>query len=279
MKVTRNIIHIDEEKCNGCGVCIPNCPEGALQLIDGKARLVSDLFCDGLGACIGDCPLGAISVVEREAEPYDERKVMVNIVKQGANTIKAHLQHLKSHGEDKLHAIAIDYLKEHGIAIPEECDDEQMVCGCPGTLAKFFERKPTAKTDVKADDASAQPSSLRQWPVQLHLLNPNAGYFDDAELLIAADCVAYAYGDFHRQALDGKILAIFCPKLDQSNEAYIEKLAEIFRRHRIKSVTVLRMEVPCCGSTAGIVQQACERAGVRHDIKVQVVGIDGEVKD
>lgn len=279
MKVTRNIIHIDEEKCNGCGVCIPNCPEGALQLIDGKARLVSDLFCDGLGACIGDCPLGAISVVEREAEPYDERKVMVNIVKQGANTIKAHLQHLKSHGEDKLHAIAIDYLKEHGIAVPEECDDEQMACGCPGTLAKFLERKPTAKTAVKADDASARPSSLRQWPVQLHLLNPNAGYFDDAELLIAADCVAYAHGDFHRQALDGKILAIFCPKLDQSNEAYIEKLAEIFRRHRIKSVTVLRMEVPCCGSTASIVEQACERAGVRHDIKVQVVGIDGEVKD
>ncbi|MDD4538270.1 MAG: 4Fe-4S binding protein [Lentisphaeria bacterium] len=280
MKATRKIIHIDDKKCNGCGACIPNCPEGALQLIDGKARLISDLFCDGLGACIGECPLGAISVIEREAEPYDERKVMVNIVKQGENTIKAHLSHLKSHGENKLYDIAVAYLQEQGIAVPGECGDGKMACGCPSSLAKFLDRKPAAAKGPGAapTPTGEQPSTLRQWPVQLHLLNPNATYFDDADLLIAADCVAYAYGDFHRKALDGKILVIFCPKLDQSTDAYIEKLAEIFRRHPIKSVTVLRMEVPCCGGTTMIVEKACEVAGVRHDIKVQIVGIDGEVK-
>ena len=138
----RSIIEIDEEKCNGCGKCIPNCPEGALQIIDGKARLVSDLFCDGLGACIGECPTGAIRTVEREAEPYDERKVMVNIVKQGANTIAAHLKHLKSHGELKLYNIAMEYLKEHSIPAPE-LDCFKLRFGCPGKLAKVLKGDAT----------------------------------------------------------------------------------------------------------------------------------------
>ena len=194
----RRIIRIDEEKCNGCGKCIPNCPEGALQLIDGKARLVSDLFCDGLGACIGECPLGAIRVVEREAEPYDERRVMEGIIRQGAGTIKAHLEHLRSHGEFKLLEIAIACLKERGIAVPEPAAPAgHPHGGCPGMLAKKLAAKPAGKP---AGGASA----LRQWPVQLKLLNPAAEYFDNADLLISADCVAHAFGGFHKELLDGR---------------------------------------------------------------------------
>jgi ferredoxin len=268
----RRIIKISEELCNGCGLCIPNCPEGALQLIDGKARLVSDLFCDGLGACIGDCPVGAISVEEREAEPYDERLVMKNIIAQGPNTIKAHLKHLQSHGEEKLYAQAVEVLREHGLPLPEE---EKMACGCPGTLAKFIEKKDAAPV---ADTATAAlPSELRQWPVQLALLNPQAGYFDNADLLISADCVAHALGDFHQQLLKGRILIVFCPKLDQRFDEYVEKLANIFRRHIIRSITVAKMEVPCCSGTMLILQKALEMAGKEIPVTVHTVSIDGNL--
>ena len=269
----RSIIEIDEEKCNGCGKCIPNCPEGALQIIDGKARLISDLFCDGLGACVGECPLGAIRTVEREAEPYDERKVMANIVKQGANTIAAHLKHLKSHGELKLYNIAVEYLKEHSIPVPD-LEGGKLPCGCPGTLAKLLKR------DVpKVEDLGGGASALRQWPVQLKLLNPMAEYFDDAELLISADCVAHAYGAFHRDLLAGRILVVFCPKLDSDLEGYVEKLAQIFTNHNIRSITVARMTVPCCGGTVAIVEKALERAGKKIPLTVRTVGLNGEMED
>jgi len=265
----RKIIEIDQEKCTGCGKCIPNCPEGALQIIDGKARLISDLFCDGLGACIGECPVGAIRTIEREAEPYDEAKVMETIVKQGTNTIIAHLKHLKSHGEFKLFDIAINYLKEHNIPVPE-----LPPTGCPGSLMKRFAAQKADK-DAIAGGASA----LRQWPVQLKLLNPGAAYFDNADLLISADCVAHAYGSFHRELLDGKILIIFCPKLDTGIDGYVEKLSQIFQRHEIKSITIARMEVPCCGGTVMIVKKALELAGKDIPLKVKVIGIDGTPRD
>ncbi len=268
----RKIIEIDEKKCNGCGLCIPNCPEGALQLIDGKARLVSDLFCDGLGACIGECPEGAIRVVEREAEPYDERRVMETIVRQGSNTIRAHLKHLKDHGEFRLLEIATAFLKERGIPVPEPDAPGKLPCGCPGTLAKKFERHPEAE----APDGGG--SALRQWPVQLKLLNPAAEYFDGADLLISADCVAHAFGSFHRDLLAGRILIVFCPKLDGDLEPYVEKLAEIFRRHEIRSVTVARMEVPCCGGTVAVVEKALERAGKKLKVDVKIVGIAGDLQ-
>jgi len=267
----RKVIEIDDSKCNGCGVCIPNCPEGALQIIDGKARLVSDLFCDGLGACIGECPRGAIHVVEREAEPYDERLVMANIVKQGVNTIAAHLQHLHLHGESKLHQIALAFLAERGIAVPEQVAVPHLACGCPGTLAKKLE--PQAKVRL-----SGGGSALRQWPVQLKLLNPGAEYFDNADLLISADCVAHAYGSFHRDFLDGRILVVFCPKLDNDTDEYIEKLAEIFRQHKIRSITILRMVVPCCGGTVAIVEKALALSGKQSKIEVKVIALDGSVQ-
>ncbi len=267
----RNIIEIDEQKCNGCGLCIPNCPEGALQIIDGKARLISDLFCDGLGACIGECPQGAIRTVQREAEPYDERKVMANIVKQGENTIAAHLKHLKSHGEFKLYELAVAYLQENHIAVPNLEAPGKLPCGCPGTLAKKLAEKP-------AGVLSGGASALRQWPVQLKLLNPAAEYFDNADLLVSADCVAHAYGAFHRDFLAGKILIVFCPKLDSDIEGYVTKLAEIIRLHPIQSITVARMEVPCCGGTVAIVQKAVDLAGKTLDIKIITVGINGDIK-
>lgn len=267
----RKIIQIDETKCNGCGKCMPNCPEGALQLIDGKARLVSDLFCDGLGACIGECPLGAISVVEREAEPYDERKVMENIIRQGPATIKAHLKHLKDHGEGKLLETAIAFLNEKGIPAPALESQGRLPCGCPGTMAKRIARTEQAKPEHS-------PSALRQWPVQLKLLNPAAEYFEGADLLISADCVAHAFGGFHREFLDGRILIVFCPKLDHATDEYVEKLAEIFRFHEIRSITVARMEVPCCGGTTAIVEEALKAAGKTMEINVKIVGLDGRIK-
>lgn len=271
----RQIITIDETKCNGCGNCITGCPEGALQIIDNKARLVSDLFCDGLGACIGTCPERAITIEEREAEPYDERIVMENIVKQGANTIKAHLKHLDEHGENLFLSQAIAFLQEKGIEVPEfSCKEGDVACGCAGGAVKAFEKKPQPSVN---NESGKIESELRQWPVQLHLINPNADYFDNADLLISADCVPYAFGDYHRKFLQGKIVITLCPKLDKDIERYIDKLATIFSQHSIKSLSIVRMEVPCCGGTEMIVQKALEKAGKVHMVKLSVISLQGEI--
>lgn len=271
----RQIITIDEAKCTGCRQCIPGCPEGALQIIDNKARLISDLFCDGLGACIGTCPEGAITIEEREAEPYDERRVMENIVKQGANTIKAHLKHLADHGENTLLAQAIDFLKEKDLPVPDyKCEGEVEECGCAGGSAKAFDKQASASEQTATGKIA---SELRQWPVQLHLINPNAEYFDNADLLISADCVPYSYGDFHRKFLKGKIVITLCPKLDKDIDRYIDKLADIFRLHNIRSLSIVRMEVPCCGGTEIIIQKALERAGKIHMVKLTVISLQGEI--
>ena len=269
----RQIITIDEKLCNGCGACITGCPEGALQIIDDKARLVSDLFCDGLGACIGTCPEGAITIEEREAEPYDERKVMANIVLQGENTIKAHLKHLADHGENTFLKTAKEFLIEQGMEIP--CYEETMACGCSSTNIKSIP-KPEQKAASNPVDGTIE-SELRQWPVQMHLINPNADYFENADLLISADCVPYAYGDYHRKFLKGKIVITLCPKLDKDIDRYIDKLAQIFTLHPLKSLSILRMEVPCCGGTEYIVQKAMEQAGKIIFTKVYVVSMDGKI--
>ncbi len=274
----RQIIQIDEAKCNGCGVCIPDCPEGALQMIDGKARLVSDLFCDGLGACIGTCPQGAITTIEREAEAYDERRVMgENIIPKGKNTIIAHLKHLKDHNESEFYKQAVEVLKENGMEVPAEQKEEPapMPCGCPGTMAQSIEKKEES-SDCCSSDA-APKSQLTQWPIELHLLSPDAGYFQDADILIAADCTAFSYGNFHNEFLKGRKLIMFCPKLDNSTDEYIEKLTALFTRQNVKSVTIARMEVPCCGGTTAIVQEAINRSGKEIPLKIQVISIAGEL--
>jgi len=269
----RQIIKINEEKCTGCGLCIPNCPEGALQIIDGKARLIGDLFCDGLGACIGNCPENAITTEEREAEPYNEAKVMENIITAGSNTIKAHIKHLLEHGEFGLYKEAKDILTKKGLPIPEIKESDQACAGgCPGSAAQTIETTNT----IYSTPANVQ-SQLRQWPVQLQLINPNAAYFDNADLLIVADCVPFAYANFHERYVKGKIVITFCPKLDQTILQYIEKLARIFSTQIIKSITLVRMEVPCCGGTEIIIQRALEQAGKTMMVKVNVISIKGDI--
>ncbi|MFC2149613.1 ATP-binding protein, partial [Candidatus Auribacterota bacterium] len=256
----RQIIKIDEDKCNGCGQCVPNCPEGALRIIDGKARLVGELLCDGLGACIGKCPEGAITIEEREAEKYDENKVMKNVVKGGEKVIAAHLKHLREHNQEEYLKQAKGYLANKGIKEPvEQKPSVHMPGGCPGMMMKDMRSGKKESTG----DRSAAPSEsqLGQWPIQLHLLNPHAPYFKDADIVIAADCVPFAYPDFHERFLKGKILAIFCPKLDSSYEAYTEKLTEMFRDNNIRSITVLHMEVPCCFGTVSLVEEALKKSG------------------
>jgi NAD-dependent dihydropyrimidine dehydrogenase PreA subunit len=274
----RKIISMDEDKCTGCGQCIPDCPEGAIQLIDGKARLVSDLFCDGLGACIGTCPEGAISVIEREAVPYDEKTLMENIVRQGAPVIKAHLEHLTGHGQTDLFNEAIEYLKEHKIDIPGSVSAGHLPhhASCPGSAARSIQRKAFSPGDRQPSEKAQ--SELRQWPVQLKLLNPAATYFDDADLLISADCVPFAYAGFHAELLRDKILIIFCPKLDSDVEGYVDKLAAIFSRHEIRSVTVARMEVPCCGGVRNVVDRALERSAKKIPVREKTITIQGELE-
>jgi NAD-dependent dihydropyrimidine dehydrogenase PreA subunit len=273
----RKIISIDENKCTGCGQCIPDCPEGAIRLIDGKARLISDLFCDGLGACIGTCPEGAICVIEHEAAPYDEKTVMENIVRRGPPVIKAHLEHLTSHGQTDLYNQAIEYLKEHKINIPGNLHAGRLPQhdACPGSAARSIPRN--RPSSARPPSAKAE-SELRQWPVQLNLLNPAAPYFDDADLLISADCAPFAFAEFHAELLRDKILIIFCPKLDSDIEGYIAKLAEIFSRHKVKSITVAHMEVPCCGGVRYVVDRALERSAKKIPVSEKTITIQGEVE-
>ena len=275
----RKIIKIDEVKCDGCGQCIPNCPEGALQIVDGKARMVSEFSCDGLGACLGHCPRGAISIEEREAAAYDERQVMARIIAAGPETIAAHLRHLREHGEEALLAQAQAVLRGQGIAAPDGSAPAPSAggggCSCPGGQAQDL--RPAGESGASAGGTGPLASELRQWPVQLALLSPQAGYFQQADLLLAADCVAFAYGDFHRNFLKGKILIVFCPKLDQVLEQYIEKLTAIFRSQQIRSVTVVRMEVPCCGGVRRILDQALSRSAVVVPVEEVVVSLQGHI--
>ncbi|MCL5408530.1 MAG: 4Fe-4S binding protein [Candidatus Omnitrophica bacterium] len=272
----RKIIKIDHEKCNGCGLCIPNCPEGALQIIDGKVRLISDLFCDGLGACIGHCPQGAITIEERESEAYDEKKVMGNIIKQGKNVIKAHLEHLLAHNEKELFNQAISFLKEKNMEIPinkKMMHKGMHPSGCPG--AQMVDMRENQKEQV--EETGKRISQLRQWPVQLHLVSPSASYFKNADVLLCADCVAYAVGDFHENFLKGKSIAVACPKLDEGLEEYVEKIKDLVEQAHINTLTVVIMEVPCCMGLLRLAQQATSSVKRKIPLKQIVVSIKGEI--
>ncbi|MDD3375124.1 MAG: 4Fe-4S binding protein [Candidatus Omnitrophica bacterium] len=277
----RKIIKIDDDRCNGCGLCAEGCPEGAIQMIDGKARLVSELYCDGLGACIGECPAGAIAIEEREAVAYDEAKTMENIVIQGKGVIKAHLKHLKQHNQADYLEQAKEILKEKGMSdIIDEMQQQHHEShahaqgGCPGS--KMMDLSNRQKANVDSPNVEIEPQ-LQQWPIELHLLNPQAPYLKGADLLIAADCVPFAYPNFHQRFLKGKKLAIFCPKLDQSNHQYVEKLANIFKTQDINSLTIVHMEVPCCSATVNIALEALKQSGKNIIIKEYTISIDGRV--
>lgn len=276
----RDMITIDEDKCNGCGVCVPGCPEGALQVIDGKVRLVSDLLCDGLGACVGECPEGALKVEKKEAVPYDERKVMENIVKAGANTIKAHLKHLYDHGQKEFLNTALEVLKEKNVDIPNYKEAKMAHAhhggaGCPGSRVLDFSKESGNTSDT--GNTGEQPSYLKQWPVQLHLVSPQAPYFEKADVLLAADCVAFSLGNFHRDYLKGRALAIACPKLDSDMEVYTEKITAMIDDAKINTLTVMIMQVPCCGGLLGIAKQAVSQAKRKVPVKAVVVGLKGEI--
>jgi ferredoxin len=267
----RNVITIDRDKCDGCGLCIPNCPEGAIRIINSKACLVSDLFCDGLGACIGRCPQGAITIEQREAMEYSEREVMKNMVKHGSDVITAHLEHLKNHGQNKYYNEAVDFLDEHGIDVQAEKKETAMRHNCPGSNSCRIER-------LELPEESQQlPSQLRQWPIQFNLISPDAEYFKDSDLLIAADCVAYSLGDFHGKWLKGKTLVIACPKLDLNKEEYMDKLVAFIYKADISSLTIMVMEVPCCGGLLRLAQNAMKKANRKISMKSVVVGIDGNI--
>ena len=292
----RTVIKIDEKRCNGCGNCVSGCHEGALQLIDGKAVMISDLYCDGLGACIGECPVDAISFEEREAAPYDEIAVMERLAPKGEAVVLAHLKHLKDHNETAWVKQGIDYLKAHNIPIdpgkiglgdnpvsaPElrlvPAAEKPLACGCPGSMAREIKPAPVSTGfRVAADAPVSQPSELRQFPVQLHLVNPQAGFFQGADVLMAADCTAFASGEFHSRFLKDKKLVIACPKLDSNTQSYIDKLVEMIDSAKINTLTVLVMEVPCCQGLVRIAQLARERAQRNIPLKKIVLSVSGEV--
>lgn len=281
----REVVKIDEELCNGCGECVPACHEGALQIIDGKARLISDLMCDGLGACLGHCPQDAITIEKREAEPYNETKVMEIMVEKGKNTVVAHLKHLKEHNETEFLKEAIRFLDRNKDELPfslkEVIDEVHNIKrdqhhhggGCPGAREMSF--KP-AGIAVDNEMVSGQ-SELRQWPVQMHLINPQASYFQNADVVLAADCVAFAMGNFHQKFLKGKSLTIACPKLDSGQESYIAKIQSLIDDANINTLTIMIMQVPCCGGLLQMARAASQNAGRKVPIKAIVVGIEGDV--
>jgi ferredoxin len=284
--VKRKIIEIDERKCDGCGDCIPACPEGAIRLIDGKARLISDLCCDGLGACLGHCPQGAIAIEEREAAPYDERQVMAHIIRQGPNVIRAHLDHLREHGEDHYLAQAVAVLEENHLENPLQQENKPMPqaepitlrapADCPGARSMHFAATPTVTTAHEGGNGR-RSSQLTHWPIQLHLISPAAPQYYGKDVLLAADCVAFAVGDFHEDHLAGKSLAIACPKLDNGQEAYVAKLRALIDDAKINTLTVMIMQVPCCMGLLNLARTAASKATRKVPVKCVVVNLKGEL--
>ncbi|EKD31519.1 MAG: hypothetical protein ACD_77C00312G0003 [uncultured bacterium] len=282
----RTVIKIDDKICNGCGNCVEGCHEGALQLIDGKAVMISELYCDGLGACIGECPVGAIELIEKETEPYNEIAVMERISPKGEKVVLAHLMHLKNHGEIEWYKQGIEWCSKNNfkINIPEsvekrvtpEAKQEKMACGCPSSMERDF-RADKKISGMESSELVSGSSELRQWPVQLHLLNPMAGYFQKADVLLASDCSAFTHGSFHATFLKNKILAIACPKLDSNTQSYVDKLTSMIDNSLINTLTVLIMEVPCCGGLLQLAKAAREKASRNIPLKVMVMSVKGEI--
>ena len=238
-KAVRKIIKIDEEKCNGCGVCVPNCVEGALQIIDGKAKLISETYCDGLGACLGKCPQDAITIEERLADDFDE---------EATNQHMEQVKHVK----------------------------EELPCGCPSMVMASFASQETSHADT--EEEVHQLSRLGHWPIQLSLVPPIAPFLQGADLLLAADCTSFAYANFHRDFIKGHALLIACPKLDDS-QAHLRKLTDIFTNADIRSVTVVHMEVPCCSGLVYMAKQALSASGKEIPFKDVTIGARGEILD
>ena len=263
----RKIVQIDESKCNGCGLCVPNCVEGAIQIIDGKAKLVSDVYCDGLGACLGHCPEGAITIIEREAGDFSEEAVQ---------------KHLQGVAADK---ISLPIASATSVSAPSAVKNapaaKPAACACPGSAPRSFFTGPQIQKSATAKSAGSEGekkavSMLGNWPVQLHLVPPHAPFLKGADLLLVADCVPFALPNFHTRFLQGNPVVIGCPKLDDG-QAYVEKLAHIIQEAELASLTVVHMEVPCCTGLLRIAQAAKQLSGVDLPLKSAVISIRGEV--
>lgn len=243
MKVTRKIIEIDEDLCDGCGNCIISCAEGALEIVDGKARLTAEKYCDGLGACLGECPTGALQVIDREAEEFDEIAV------------EHHLENLKKLAES---------------------EPPKMPCGCPSSQIRTFAQRSACQSANIPMSQAASASGLAHWPVQISLVPATAPFLKNAELLVAADCTPVAYPDFHRNFLQGKVVMLGCPKFDDV-QSYLKKFGEIFSVANIRSVSVVVMEVPCCHGMPVIVKKAMDAAGKAIPMEIVTIGVQGQV--
>jgi ferredoxin len=263
MKSLRKIIRIDAEKCNGCGLCVPSCAEGAIQVVDGKARLVAEKYCDGLGACLGECPEGALQVVDATADAFDEQAVKEHLSGKAAASGGGH-----AHGGGHGHGQHIPTMAAHAETIAP--------CGCPSSrMQSFAPQTACEKANVPVAHAGSGVSALTHWPVQIHLVPPTAPFLRGAELLVAADCTPAAYPRFHDGLLQGKTLLLGCPKLDDT-EAYVKKFAAIFAAAEIKSVTVAVMEVPCCQALPAIVRKGMAQAGKNIPFAVETISVRGE---
>lgn len=252
----RKIVQINEDKCNGCGACIDICAEAALELINGKAKIVKDFYCDGMGACLDVCPVDALKIVEKEVTKYDPQKTYEHVK--------------KARGKKEAQ-------KVHGINKDESSPEPpSMACGCPGTMMKDFRQGRASSAKVEEKNTTNAESQLRQWPIQLHLLSPHAPYFKNADLIISADCVPFAYANFHQKFLKDKILIMLCPKLDDGQEIYKEKLTEIFKSQNIKSITIARMEVPCCSGIEYLIKDAQEKARTNISTEISIININGD---
>jgi Pyruvate/2-oxoacid:ferredoxin oxidoreductase delta subunit len=276
-KRVRSIIRIDESLCDGCGLCADACAEGAIRIIDGVARLVSETYCDGLGACLGECPRGAIAIEEREAAAYDEEATRRHLASMG-RALEPHGRG-KPPGHDHRHDCDCRDApgpghrgaEERPAAVPTPSRHAAHAAGCPGSRMRVM-----APRTVAAEPSGGVASRLAQWPVQLALVPPTAPYLDGADLLIAADCVPFAYADFHRDFLEGKALVVGCPKLDDL-DFYRDRLTQMLSRADVRSVTVLRMEVPCCGGIVQAAVDAARAAGKGTPVRAVTIGIGGEV--
>jgi len=261
-KVRRKIITIEEERCNGCGVCIISCPEQAIQIVNTKegpkAKLVKEFYCDGLGACLGSCPTGALTIEEKEVEPYDEEATIARIKETAPHMLEIHLKHLKEHADE------LPQYHSHKML--------QGITSCPSAKMLHWTEK-----DEVSNEAVKFKSELRQWPIQLHLVSPSASYFQDADLILVADCVPFAYPNFHADFLKGKAIAIGCPKLDDV-DAHLDKIEQIIRNATIKSLKVVNMEVPCCFGLYHLAKTALAQSNKNIALEQEVISIKGERK-
>lgn len=264
----RGIIHVDEEKCDGCGLCVTACHEGALQMVDGKARLITDSYCDGLGACLPECPTGAITIEEREADPFDETAVKARMAELAAK---------EAHPREQAAPKAFPEYAGGGCPGSAARTITRPEGGCPGSAARSLTREaPASETSAGMSTVALKPESqLRQWPVQIKLVPVKAPYLHNAHLLVAADCTAFAYAGIHNDYMRNRITLIGCPKLDEGD--YADKLTAILQNNEIRSVTVLRMEVPCCGGISQAVKRALMQSGKMIPWQIVTVGTNGEI--